>query len=182
MKGFVTARGLIAGLAFLTIVSGPANAATRAHPTPPGERTVRPAHTLLTSLCSGTNPERVSRLTLTRSRPPNPERFSFPAVVESSRTTRIRDLATIVCHLPRVSGVYHCPLAWSATYALRFSVPAAPPGPRVRVIHYDPTGCSWISGAGPTRWSSPAFVSALGAALGLRHANVTTFTGTLTRS
>ncbi len=182
MKGFVAARRLCAVTALLAIVAAPANAATRAHPTPLGEGSVRPAHTFFMSLCSGTTPDRVSRLTLTRSRPSNPEHFSLPAVVESSRSARIRDLATVVCHLPRVRGVYHCPLAWSPTYTLLFSLPSASWRPAVRVIHYDPTGCSWVTGAGPSRWSPPAFVSALGAALGLRSARVTTFTGTLDRA
>ncbi len=181
MRGSLAARGLLTLTVCLAIGTLAAGAVTRARPRSPGEGPSRPSHAVTVSLCSGTTPDRMSHLEVTRSHPTNPEHFTFPAVVESSRASRVRALATMVCRLPRVTGVYHCPVDWSPSYTLHFSLPDASSGTRVRVVHYEPTGCSWVTGAGPSRWSTPAFVTALGAALGLPHATTASFTGTLTR-
>lgn len=175
------ARGLLLLVACLAIGASPAGAVVRSGPVPQSHGGLHPKVAISVSLCEGTTAQHVTGLGVRRSRPLNPEHFVFPAFMESSRVSRIRALAKVVCSLPKVpNGVYNCPADWSPSYTLHFSLPEVPAGELIRAIHYDPTGCGLVTGAGSSRRGTEAFVSALGAALGLNHANTATFAGTLT--
>lgn len=135
------------------------------------------------SLCSVAN--QVTGLTVTRSRPLNAERFTFPRRVTASDAMAVRALARDLCALPVMpTGVFYCPADWGVNYRLDFSLGAdvttgASRAVRPVVVHS--TGCTQVTGLGATRRTlgSAPFYRAFGAAIGLAHATGVTFRGIL---
>jgi hypothetical protein len=139
-----------------------------------------PAKVAATGLCELAG--RVTSVTATRSRPLNPETFTFARVATGSMKTKVRAAAKTLCALPQVPpGVQACPVDLGVLYTLRF-LAAGDSGIRsARPVVVSAWGCRIVTGLGPTRWvaASPNFWRVLGNALNLRSATNRTFTGTL---
>ncbi len=173
---------LLALGACLVALAVPAGATTRAGSTGPAAGPVGGRGAGPVDLCDGSTAAHVERLRVTRSRPLNPERFDLAALTTSERVPALRALAAVLCALARVGrGVFSCPIDLGVTYSLHFALAPDPSGGvrAVRPVSYDATGCQFVTGAGSPRRASPAFVNALGVALGLSHAVPATFAGTL---
>jgi len=75
------------------------------------------------TLCQGALPDRVITVAVARSKPLNPEHFTFPARTRGSRPALVRALAHALCSLPMMpAGVQACPADWGANYRLQFSL------------------------------------------------------------
>lgn len=131
------------------------------------------------SLCSAVSS--LTRLVVVRTNafPQNHIRFSFPARVIVDDETQVRVVAGGLCHLPLFPpGTFHCPADFGVDYQLHFS-------DAVRSYHpvtVEATGCEAVMGLGGSRrWvaTSPRFWRILGSALGIRHADHSTFAGTM---
>lgn len=137
------------------------------------------------TLCQGASPDRVMTVTVARSKPLNPEHFTFPARTRGSRPAVVRALAHALCSLPMMpAGVQACPADWGANYRLQFSlakssVSGVVGASLINPISVQATGCEVVRGLGTTRWamSSAKLFAALGTAIGLRHATRATFAG-----
>jgi len=73
----------------------------------------------------------------------------------------------------------HCPALFAVTYHLIFSVKLAHDTVG-EIVDLNPTGCQPVTGIGPIRTLSlhEDFYQVLGTAIGLAHANRSTFAGT----
>lgn len=123
----------------------------------------------------------VTRVNVTRSKPLNAERFSFPARVTVTKVADVRAAARALCALPTMpAGVVSCPADLGVDYTLRFSAAAEAAEP----VTLDVSGCETVRGLGTSRWvaRSPNFWREFGSALGLHAATRATFVGTLTSS
>ena len=166
-----------AGLAVALIAagsggSGVAQAAQRATTSGPQQATAVPV-----SLCRSIG--QVDRLVVRRVAAfgRNDVHFSFPAVTVVTEVASVRDVAKVVCSLPRVpAGVMSCPADLGITYRLSFTAPSGA-SPTVVV---SATGCETVLGIGPARWAadSPNFWRRLGKAMGLPNPTWVTFRGT----
>ena len=142
------------------------------------------------ALCHDTFSDRVANVTVTRSKPLNPEHFTFPARIRGAKPTLVRTLAHTLCALAKMpAGVQACPADWGVTYSLRFTLPKPTSsvivgGDLIGPVSLQATGCLVVKGLGETRWamSSSKVFSALGAAIGLRKATQATFAGELVTS
>ena len=180
-------RRAVTGLtALLTFVAAPAYAISRSAGTS-DEPTSGPHIVGRYGLCQASLSGRVVAVTVTRAKPDNREHFSFPARSRGTNAAQVRALAHALCSLPVMpAGVQACPADWGANYELHFSLPK-PTSPLVVGGDYigpvllGSTGCEVVKGLGTTRWAmgSNRVFSALGAAIGLRHATQATFAGTL---
>jgi hypothetical protein len=125
----------------------------------------------------------VNRLTVTRSKPLNPETFAFPATVEVSKASQVQAAARALCALPAMpKGVFSCPMDLGVVYTLRFAVSDRSGVKYVEPVTIDASGCETVRGLGATRWAAtaPSFWRLLGDSLGLRSASRLTFAGSLT--
>ena len=142
------------------------------------------------ALCQDTFPDRVAVVTVTRSKPLNPEHFSFPARTRGTKPALVRALAHALCSLPKMPAeVQACPADWGPTYNLQFSLPKATGsvivgGDLISPVSVGTTGCEVVQGLNGTRWATPSskLYPALGAAIGLRRATAATFAGELVTS
>ncbi len=167
----------------------PAGAVGRG-PGPLPQLTQRPHIFARYALCADAFSDRVATVMVTRSKPLNPEHFSFPARTRGTKPALVRALARALCSLPKMpAGVQACPDDWGLTYNLQFSLPK-PTGPvivggdLISPVSVGTTGCEVVKGVGGTRWamSSSRLYPALGAAIGLRRATAATFAGQLALS
>ena len=140
----------------------------------------------------------VSNLTVTRTdSPQNQLRFDVPVRLAATDPPQAQTVAGTVCSLKAVpaGAIYYCPIDWDVAYALQFTLLDG----ASQTVDIDPWGCSWAALAGAhgpisrwfswdvsgshghplSRWTSSALWSALGNAVGLRHAGWATFAGTL---
>lgn len=180
-------RRAVTGLtALLTLMAAPAYAVSRSAGTS-DERTPGSHIVGRYGLCQESHLGRVVAVTVTRAKPDNREHFSFPARSRGTNAAQVRALAHALCSLPVMpAGVQACPADWGANYELHFSLPK-PTSPLVVGGDYigpallGSTGCEVVKGLGTIRWAmgSNRVFSALGAAIGLRHATQATFAGTL---
>jgi len=185
MRTTSTSRRLLVLLAgSLALAVSPAGAATHVGTGSVVRSDARPHIDATVSLCQGATAQHVARLKVIRSRPLNPERFSFPGVLASAKVSRIRALARVVCSLPVLpkDNVTSCPNDIGVFYTLQFSSAGGKDvvgGTFIRPVRFDATGCRFLTGAGAARRSTPAMATALGAALGLAHPTFGTFAGAL---
>lgn len=108
--------------------------------------------------------------------PQNHLKFSFPPEARVTTADRAQAVARALCGLPRMPpGTYHCPSDFGIVYHLSFLATKLT-FPSVAV---EAAGCQRVTGLGAARWvaHSPDFWPALGASLGLAHADVQTFQG-----
>lgn len=127
----------------------------------------------------------VNRLTVTRSKPLNPETFTFPATVVVSSASQVQAAARALCALPVMpKGVFSCPMDLGVVYTLRFAVSDGSSATQADPVTLDASGCETVRGLGATRWAAtaPGFWRLLGDAMGLRSASRETFAGSLTSS
>lgn len=136
--------------------------------------------TVTLGLCQHLGVGNFGELRVVRSHPFNPERFSFPARTVGTSVAKNETLAAVICALPVAPKGLQCPADFGPIYTLTFDYYSTNGlvGTLIKPVHFDPSGCSFVTGAGPTRRSTPGFISALGAALRLPHATRTTFEGT----
>ena len=181
-------RRVATGLtALLTLMAAPANAVSRSAGT--SNEPTSGSHIVgRYALCQASMSKRVVAVTVSRAKPYNREHFSFPAQSRGTNAAQVRALAHALCSLPVMpAGVQACPADWGANYRLQFSLPkpkgtVVVGGAFISPVSLGATGCLVVKGLGTTRWmmgSSKVF-SALGTAIGLRHATQATFAGTLT--
>ncbi len=184
-----TVLGLGATLLALAAVA-PAGAVGRG-PGPQPQLAQRPHIVARFALCQDTFPDRVAVVTVTRSKPLNHEHFSFPARTRGTKPALVRALAHALCSLPKMpAGVQACPADLGINYDLRFSLPkprgsVTVGGDLIDPVWVQSTGCLEVKGLGGMRWamkSASKLYSALGAAIGLRHATQATFAGHLVTS
>ena len=142
------------------------------------------------ALCQDTLSDRVTNVTVTRSKPLNPEHFTFPARTRGTKPALVRTLAHTLCALPKMpAGVQACPAEWGVTYSLRFTLPKPTSSvvvgsDPISLVSLQTTGRLVVRGLGGTKWVLPSskLFSALGTAIGLRHATQATFAGELETS
>jgi len=153
-------------------VGGVAQAAQRTTTSGPQQVTALPV-----SLCRSIG--QVDRLVVRRvdAFPQNDIHFSFPAVTVVTEVASVRDVAKVVCSLPRMpTGVMSCPADLGITYRLSFTAPSG----AFPTVVVSSTGCEMVLGIGPARWvaESPNFWRRLGKAMGLSSVTWVTFRGT----
>lgn len=145
-------------------------------PAPSGVQVVRPWVGGTVDLCQVAT--KVTWLSVTRSKPLNVERFSFPARVTVTKSADVRAAARALCALPTMPAGVMCPLDLGVDYTLRFSAATE----AVEPVTLDVSGCESVKGLGASRWvaRSPNFWREFGSALGLHAATRATFVGILT--
>lgn len=171
------------------VVSLPAGAVGRGQ-RPPLGLSDAPRVVALFALCQFTFSDRVAKVTVTRSKPLNPEHFTFPARTRGTKPALVRALAHALCALPKMpAGVQACPADWGVTYSLNFTLPKPTSsvvvgGDFISPVAVQATGCLVVKGLGGTRWamSRSKLFSVLGTAIGLQHATQSTFAGELVTS
>jgi len=129
-----------------------------------------------TSLCRSIG--QVERLVVRRvdAFPQNGIHFSFPAETVVTEVTSVRDVAKVVCALPRIPAtVMSCPADLGITYRLSFTAPDE----TFPTVVVSATGCETVLGIGPTRWvaGSSNFWRRLGDDMGLPSPTWATFRG-----
>ena len=165
---------------FVVALATPVGASVSEPPSTNPTGHLRSHFALTLGLCHPGLADQLSRAAMARSRPSNPEHFTFPARMTSTRVARIRALARDICGLPLApTGVEYCARDYGVNYTLYFVVPGVPAGVLVKSIHYESSGCLRITGAGATRLVTSAFIAALGSAFSLNHATTRTFVGSL---
>ncbi len=145
-----------------------------------GQSAARRDHT--TALCAVASS--VTGLTAIRPAPLNPETFGVAAYARATSIGAVRALAEVLCRLPVAPvGPLWCPSDFGVRYLLEFveAPVAGRPTPQVRTVVVGATGCRFVVGLGAVRWAlrNPELFSALGLALGVPGATVTTFAGRL---
>jgi len=129
------------------------------------------------SLCKSIG--RLDRLVVRRvdAFPQNNTHFSFPAVTVVEEVASVRDVAKVLCALPRIPNtMMSCPADLGITYRLSFTAPEE----TIPTVVVSATGCETVLGIGPSRWvgTSPNFWRRLGEDMGLASPTWATFRGT----
>ena len=108
--------------------------------------------------------------------PRNGIHFSFPVVTAVTEVASARDVAKVVCALPRIPmGVMSCVIDLGIYYRLGFTAANA----TFPTVVVGATGCQTVRGIGPTRWvADSSFWRRLGNAMGLKTPTYATFRGT----
>ncbi|MGD0874344.1 MAG: hypothetical protein ABSA14_05050 [Acidimicrobiales bacterium] len=135
-----------------------------------------PAAAASTSLCRSIG--QVDHLVVRRvdEFPRNGIHFSFPVVTAVTEVASARDVAKVVCALPRIPmGVMSCVIDLGIYYRLGFTAANA----TFPTVVVGATGCQTVRGIGPTRWvADSSFWRRLGNAMGLKTPTYATFRGT----
>ncbi|HEY5265524.1 MAG TPA: hypothetical protein VIJ40_01795 [Acidimicrobiales bacterium] len=122
----------------------------------------------------------VNRLSISRSKPLNPETFTFPALFKVNKALNVQSIARALCALPLgPTGVINCPADWGVNYTFQFSVTDGSSVQLVSPVTVDAAGCETVQGldGGRSVSTAPSFWRIVGNSMGLKSATGTTFSG-----